>query len=64
MDQHSLGFKLMEPACKEIMLPMQYCRNLLEFSVFSNSDDEAVMIRPLTPSQLPISPRSNPLFSE
>ena len=48
MDQHSLGFKLTEPACKEIMLPMQYCCNLLEFSVFSNNDDETVMIRPLT----------------
>ena len=48
MDQHSLGFKLTEPTCKEIMLPMQYCCNLLKFSVFSNNDDEAVMIRPLT----------------
>ena len=36
MDQHSLGTKLTEPTCKKIMLPMQYCLQVV--LVFSLSE--------------------------
>ena len=65
MDQHSLGTKLSDQTCKEIMSATR----LPEFSVFSNNDDEAVMILVLTDHSVTIvsklnSLRSNSLFTD
>ena len=45
MDQHSLRTKLTEPSCKEVRVRNS---DSFEFSVLSDNDDEAMMIRALT----------------